>query len=132
MSDNLEDAVKKVKTDIATLRDLKKELDSVFGESAINQKEDRKFQLELLKVQLGNDVGGSIVSVIVSIQVAIIAVILTLSVSLTGFVSSAVLLSIVLFSIAVTIITSLLSWFVFGYFRNRRIRQIEKEFINTK
>jgi tellurite resistance protein TehA-like permease len=64
--------------------------------------------------------------------VAIIAVILTLSFSLSGLVSSGVLLSIIIYSIGVTIGTSLLSWFVFSFFRNKRIKDIQEKFIEIK
>lgn len=128
----LEKAVKEIKKNVDIIIAHKNELDSVFGESKETDKKERKFQVEMLKIQLGNDVFASIISVIMSIMVAIIAVIITISIGFSNIIPAGTLAYFIISPIAVAIATISISWAIFGNRRNRRIKDIEEEFIESK
>lgn len=127
--DNLEKTVAKIRKDMDTSRTLREDLNEGFNESKDTKKnEERKFQIELLKVQQGSDVFGSIISVMASIFVAIITTSITLVLSLSSYIYIGISVSIIGYQIIVAIISVLASWIIFLIFRNRKIKEIERKF----
>jgi branched-subunit amino acid permease len=98
------------------------------SENHLEKTNEREFQLELLKIQQGSDVFGSIISVIASIFVAIITTSITLLLALSSYISTGLSVSIIGYQIATAIISVMASWIIFLIFRNRKIKEIEKKF----
>ncbi len=81
----LEKAVKEVKKNIVILTSLKKEMDSVFGESKETRKEEeREFQLQMLEYQRGYDTFNAVLTVIIGIGFSLAIAIIALSFTSIG------------------------------------------------
>ena len=70
MSDEIKKSLERLKEDLKIFKDVNDAIKEINAESKeADKKEDRRFQIEILKVQLGSDVFTSIFSVIMSILV---------------------------------------------------------------
>ncbi len=128
--------LEKTKNDIVNVKNQLKEikhelteLEEIFDKPTDSKtKEERRFQIELLKIQQGSDVFGSIIAVIASIFVALITTSLTLVASLSAYISVGISVSLIIWEIVVALLSLAISWRIGIFFRDRRIKEIEGEF----
>jgi len=126
---NFDDAIKEIKKDIASLKELKEELSSIIPDSKESERiENRRFEIRKMELEHGDKIVSSIIAIMASIFVSLITTSITLLSTLSAYISIGLSATMIIEEIAVAFFTILVSWFIITQFRNKRIREIEKEF----
>ncbi len=96
------------------------------------KQEDREFQLEMLRIQLGSDVFASIITVFMSIMVALITALITIGIGFNGVIPSTSLPCVIGVIIGSTILVAIVSWALFVKIRDAKIEKLRNNFIKSK